>query len=151
MRCPVPVLVLLLLLAALVLPVSAADTNRIGYLSLDGVSIELQGPDARIEVDYALDPGMDMIILLFGKSDLQRKLEKALNFPSLRAGEVGLTHAVFTEIHAAENYGERAFWFPPHRFGITFPRVRVEAPGYSLSFTDARSIPRGFGYFGADS
>ena len=148
MRCTYPVLGLLLLLTCLALPVSAADTNRMGYLSLEGVRIQLHGADARIEVDYALDPGTSLVILLFGPGDLQRKLEKSLNFPSLKAEEVGLTRAVFTAEDAAENYGDRAYWFPAHRFGITFPRVKVEAPGYSLSYSEALSIPKGFGYFG---
>ncbi|MDD1668710.1 MAG: hypothetical protein LUO97_02815 [Methanomicrobiales archaeon] len=142
-----PVL-LLLLFAGLALPGSAADTNRVGYLSLDGVRIELHDSAARIDVDYTLDPGMGVIIMFLGTGDLQRKVERALNFPSLQAGEVGLGHAVFTAEDAAESYGDRAFWFPAHSFGVTFPRVEVAAPGYSLFYTDARAIPKGFGYFG---
>jgi hypothetical protein len=150
MRCFFPVLVLPLLLlpAALAIPVTAADTNRVGYLSLDGVSIELHGAGATIGVDYTLDPGMGVIILLLGTGDLQRKIERALNFPSLKAGEVGLSHAVFTVDDAAESYGDQAYWFPAHSFGVTFPRVTIAAPGYSLSYLDAREIPKGFGYFG---
>jgi hypothetical protein len=148
MRCLFPVLVLLLLLAGLALPVTAAGTNRMGYLSLEGVSIELHGTDARIVVDYALDPGTSLVILLFGSGDLQRKLEQALNFPSPQVEEMSLTRAVFTEEHAAESYGDRAYWFPAHRFGATFPLVKVEAPGYFLSFAKADATPKGFGYFG---
>jgi hypothetical protein len=140
-------LVLGLLLPALSLPALAADENRVGYLSLEGVSIELQGPEARIEVDYTLDPGMQLILLLLGTGDLQRKLERSLNFPSLKAEEVGPTRAVFTLEDATADYGDRAYWFPPHSFGATFPRVTVEAPGYSQSYTRTRSIPKGFGYF----
>jgi hypothetical protein len=147
MRPFFPVLVLLLL-AGLAIPAAAADTNRVGYLSIDAVEIELHDADARIEVDYTLDPGMHLMFFLFGTGDLQRKLEKALNFPSLRAEEVGLTGAVFTVEGAAENYGDRAYWFPAHSFGTTIPEVRIEAPGYSLSYSGARSIPKGFGYFG---
>jgi hypothetical protein len=139
---------LLLLLAGLAIPAAAADTNRVGYLSLEGVGIELHNADARIQVDYTLDPGMQLMIIFLGTGDLQRKLEKSLNFPSLKAEEVGLTRAVFTAEGAAENYGEHAYWFPAHSFGATFPWVKVEAPGYSLSYTGARSIPKGFGYFG---
>jgi hypothetical protein len=138
----------LLLLAGLAIPVSAADTNRMGYLTIEGVTIGLHDTGARIEVTYTTDPGMHLIFLLFGTGDLQRKLEKALSFPSLKAEEVGLDHAVFTAEDAAEYYGDRAYWFPAHSFGITFPLVKVEAPGYSLSYTRASSIPKGFGYFG---
>lgn len=147
MRWPFPIL-LVLLLTGLALPVCAAGPGRIGYVSFDEVSIELTNEKARVEVDYTLDPGMSLVILLFGGGDLQRKLEKALNFPSTRAGEVGLTRAVFFVDDAAENYGDGAYWFPPHPFGVTFPEVRVEAPGYTLEFAMASAIPAGFGYFG---
>jgi len=143
-----PLVLLLLILAGFAIPVTAADPNRMGYLSLDGVSIELHDADARIVVEYTVDPGMHLIILLLGTGDLQRKLEKALNYPGLKAGEVGLNRSVFTVEDMAESYGDRAYWFPAHDFGATFPRLTVEAPGYSLSYTNASSIPRGFGYFG---
>jgi hypothetical protein len=146
MRWSLPVL-LALLLAGLVFPVLAAGGNRMGYLSFEEVRIGLQGERARIEVDYTLDPGISLIILLFGSADLQRKIERSLNFPSAKPEEVGLSHAVFTVDHAAENYGEQAYWFPAHSFGVTFPRVEVRAPGYFLTFTMARGTTE-FGYFG---
>jgi hypothetical protein len=144
-----PLLMFLLLLSiGLTAPVLAIDSGKIGYVSFEQVRIQLHDADARVEVDYTLDPGMNVIVLLFGMGDLQKKVEKALNFPSLKAGEVGLSHAVFTVNGISENYGDRAYWFPPHSFGVTFPLVKVNAPGYSLSNTKARAIPRGFGYFG---
>ncbi|HMK15497.1 MAG TPA: hypothetical protein VK450_01115 [Methanomicrobiales archaeon] len=150
---PFPVVLALLLLAAgLALPVSAAeanraDTNRVGYVSIEGVSISLHGSEARIGVDYTIDPGMHLIFLLFGTGDLQRKIEKALNYPSLKAGELGSGHAVFTLEGAADCSPDGACWFTAHRFGATIPRVEITAPGYSLSYTRAGSIPKGFGYF----
>jgi hypothetical protein len=137
-----------LLLAGLALPALASEGNRIGYVSFDEVRIGLENERARIEVDYTLDPGMGLIIILFGGADLEKKVERSLNFPAARVAEVGLSHAVFTVDHAAENYGGRAYWFPAHSFGVTFPRVRVEAPGFSLYFAGTRVIPRDFGYFG---
>jgi len=147
MRRP-PLVFLALLVAVLALPAFAAEYNRMGYLSLEGVSIELHGADARIVVDYTLDPGLPLVIFLFGSGDLQRKLEKALNFSSLKPEEVGLTRAVFTAEYAAESYGNQAYWFPAHHFGATFPLVRVKAPGYSLTYTGVQSTPNGFGFFG---
>jgi hypothetical protein len=144
-----PLLVLLVLLSiGLAAPVLAIDADKIGYISFEQVRIQLHDADARIEVDYTLDPGMNVIILLFGVGDLQKKVEKALNFPSLKAEGVGLSHAAFIVNGASEDYGNRAYWFPAHGFGVTFPLVKVNAPGYSLSYTRAREIPRGFGYFG---
>jgi len=147
MRWPLRVL-LILLLIGLVLPVLAIEGNKIGYVSFEQVRIQLHDADARVEVDYTLDPGMNLIILLFGSGDLQRKIERALNFPSLKAEEVGLSHGVFTAYGVSENYGDRAYWSPPHSFGVTFPQVKVYAPGYSMAFTRVRAIPKGFGYFG---
>jgi hypothetical protein len=145
-----PLLVLLpLLLAGLILPVLAADGNKIGYVSFEQVTIQLNDGNARVDVDYTLDPGMQVIVLLFGAGDLGKKVERSLNFPSAKAGEIGISHAVFTVENAAEDYGDRAYWFPAHSFGVTFPRVKVKAPGYSMSFARARAIPKGFGYFGA--
>ena len=150
MRYLLPVL-LSLLIAGLVLPVSAVEPNRLGYVTFDQVTITLHDGNARVEVDYTLDPGMNLVILLFGKADLENRIEKALNFPSARAEEVGLTRAVFTVKGASEDYGNRAYWFGPHRFGVTFPAVRVEAPGSSVTSTWAKDIPKGFGYFGDES
>lgn len=147
MRWPLPVL-LGLLLVILASPVLAADGHRIGYVNFEQVRIGLTNEKARVEVDYTLDPGMKLVLLLFGYGDLEKKLERALNFPSLKAEEVGLSHAIFTVEDAAENYGDRVYFFPAHTFGVTFPRVMVEAPGHSLSFARTRTIQRGFGYFG---
>ncbi|MDD1663970.1 MAG: hypothetical protein LUQ32_01320 [Methanomicrobiales archaeon] len=147
MRWPLRVL-LVLLLIGLALPVLAIDGNKIGYISFEQVRIQLHNGNARVEVDYTLDPGMNLIILLFGVGDLEKKVERSLNFPSLKAEEVGPSHAIFTVEGASENYGDRTYWFPAHSFGITFPQVKVKAPGYSVSYTRARAIPKGFGYFG---
>jgi hypothetical protein len=147
MRCLLPLLVLLLF-ASLVLPVSAADPNRIGYVAFNQVTIALHDGNARVEVDYTLDAGMPLVVLIFGRADLENKIEKALNFPSAKAEEVGLTHAVFTVAGAAEDYGNRAYWFGSHKFGVTFPIVRIEAPGSSITYSWAKGIPKGFGYFG---
>ena len=149
MRWPLPeLLVFLLLLIGLVHPVLAGDGSKIGYVSFEEARIQLQDGKARVEVDYTLDPGMPLIVVLFGSGDLQKKVERSLNFPSLKAEEVGSSHAVFTVDDVSDNYGDRAYWFRPHSFGVTFPQVKVNAPGYSLSYTRARAIPRGFGYFG---
>lgn len=147
MRWPLRVLFLLLLIG-LVLPVLAIDENRIGYVSFEQARIQLQDGNARVEVDYALDPGMPLIILLFGAGDLQKKVERSLNFPSLKAEEVGLSRAVFTVDDVSENYGNRAYWFPPHTFGVTFPQVKVIAPGFTKAYTGVSAIPKGFGFFG---
>jgi len=148
MRWLLPVLLsLLFLLPALAVPVFAADGSRIGYVSFDRVQIQLADGNARIDVDYSLDPGMPLIVMLFGGGDLQKKIERALNFPSLRPDEVGLTHAVFTAEGASQDYGNGAFWFPAHGFDATFPLVQVNAPGYSMTYRDADSVPEGFGYF----
>jgi len=112
------------------------------------VSIRLTNGTARAEVDYSLDPGMDLIILLFGVGDLQKKLESSLNYPSLKAEEVGLSRAVFIVPGAAEDDGNGAYWFPAHRFGVTFPLVEVRAPGQSLTFTGVQTITKEFGFFG---
>jgi hypothetical protein len=148
MRWPLPVLVVFLLLIGLVPPVCAGDGSRIGYISFGEARIQLQDGNARVEVDYALDPGMPLLIVLFGSGDLQKKVERSLNFPSMKAEEVGLTRAVFTVNDASENYGDRAYWFPAHTFGVTFPQVTVKAPGYSMFYQKLRAIPKGFGYFG---
>jgi hypothetical protein len=147
MRWPLRIL-LVLLLIGLALPVLAIDENKIGYISFEQVRIQLHDGNARVEVDYTLDPGMNLIILLFGVGDLEKKVERSLNFPSLKAEEVGPSHAAFTVEGASENYGDRAYWFPTHSFGVTFPQVKVNAPGYTMTFTWVHAIPRGFGYFG---
>jgi hypothetical protein len=139
---------LVFLSIGLATPALAIDAGKIGYISFERVRIQLNDRNARVEVDYTLDPGMNVIIILFGVGDLQKKVERSLNFPSAKAMEVGLSRAIFTVDNAAENYGNRAYWFPAHCFGVTFPRVKVIAPGYSLSFTRAGAIPKGFGYFG---
>ncbi len=147
MGWPLRVLFLLLLIG-LVLPVLAIEGNKIGYVTFEQVRIQLQNGNARVDVDYTVDPGMNLIIALFGVGDLQKKVEKALNFPALKADEVGLTHAVFTVEGASENYGDRAYWFPAHSFGVTFPQVKVNAPGYTMSFLRHMPYRKGSGTSG---
>jgi hypothetical protein len=148
MRWPLPVLLGLLLFCLVQPAAAAAEANKIGYVSFQAARIELRDGTARVEVDYTLDPGMPLIILLFGSGDLQKKVERALNFPSAKADEVGLSRAVFTLTGASESYGDRAYWFAPHTFGVTFPDVEVKAPGFTMEYPKARAIPKGFGYFG---
>ncbi len=145
-RCR-PLLLALLVLSATAFPVLAAGENRIGYVSFEEARIQLRGGDARIEVDYTVDPGMGLIILLFGSGDLQKKVERSLNFPEARAVEVGLSHAVFLVDRVSEDYGNQAYWFPAHTFGVTFPLVEVSAPGFFQDFTEIRTFEKGFGYF----
>jgi hypothetical protein len=91
---------------------------------------------------------MRLVIILFGSGDLQKKLEKALNFPSMEAEEVGLSRAVFSVEDVSESYRDGAYWFRPHLFGVVFPEVKVLAPGYSMDYAMISAIPAGFGYFG---
>ena len=88
MRWPFPLL-LALLLAGLAFPALAADGNKIGYVSFREVSLSLHDRNARVDIDYTLDPGMDLVVIIFGAGDLEKKLERSLNFPMLRIEDVG--------------------------------------------------------------
>lgn len=137
---------LVLVLMALVLPAAAAGSNE-GYLGVDQVAITLDGADARIRMDYHLDGGMRFVIFFMGTGDLEKKVERVLNFPGARIEEIDTSHAVLRVEDVAVDYGDGTYWFPEHRFGLTVPLVTVKIPGYTHSFRNILLTPRGIGYY----
>ncbi|NTU99929.1 MAG: hypothetical protein HGA55_02250, partial [Methanoregulaceae archaeon] len=72
--------VCLIILATAVIPASAANNDKYGYITIEEVNITLEGSKATIIVDYTLDEPTRVIVLLLGKQDLKNRLLTVLNY-----------------------------------------------------------------------
>ncbi len=144
----ISIAVILLLLCGMTAPVCAADTSRYSYIMVESVEIDLNNKQAEIQVSYEIDDGIELVVVLLGKSDLKKKLKTVLAFDEIRFQEVELDHAVLLIEDASFDYGDGSYWFPEHRFGIMIPELTVKSPQTERTFEMTDEFPKGMGYFG---
>ncbi len=149
MRWAAPV-VILMLFAVLAAPAFAADDPaRYSYISVESISINLAKEHAVVTVDYTIDDGISLLVMLLGKSDLKKKVLEVLDFENARVQRIDLDSAVIIVSNASEDYGENTYWFPAHTFNVQVPALTVTTPQETRSFENAQEIPNGVGYFAA--
>jgi hypothetical protein len=144
----VPCLLCALILVACATPVAAAAPNQFSYITVTNCSIQLCDDDAVIGLNYSIDPGIEFLVHLLGKSDLKWKLGTIIGYPDARYQTIGMDHATIHVNDASQNYGDGSYWFPAHTFGIEVPEVTIVSPQTSRSYTMAQTV-QGMGYFGA--
>ncbi|NLX49831.1 MAG: hypothetical protein GXY82_08190 [Methanospirillum sp.] len=138
------ILVLLLLAGA----GAAADTNRYSYLQFDRVEIALSEEQARVSVEYRIDPGIRPLVAIFGRGDLHRKVRRMMGFEDAKVLSLSLDRAELLVEAASSNYGDGSFWFPAHTFGVVVPSLAVSSPQSTREFNQTDTFPRGMGHFG---
>ncbi|MDN7023517.1 hypothetical protein FGU65_01140 [Methanoculleus sp. FWC-SCC1] len=149
MRWAAPVIVLMLL-AVLAAPAFANDDSaRYSYISIENVSINLAEEHAVVTVDYTIDDGISLLVMLLGKSDLRRKVLEVLDFENARVQRLDLNRAVVIVSNASDDYGGGTYWFPKHTFTVQIPDLTVTTPQETRRFTHVREVPGGIGYFAA--
>jgi hypothetical protein len=141
--------VILLLICGMAAPACAADTSRYSYIMVESVEIDLNNDQATVQVSYEIDDGIELVVVLLGKSDLKNKLETILAFDEISFQEVELDHAVLIIEDASFDYGDGSYWFPEHTFGIMIPKLTVKSPQTERTFEMTDEFPKGMGYFGA--
>lgn len=137
----------LLFILCLVIPVSAANEERYGYIKVQDVTVRLDNGTAAIHVNYTVDEGTRFIFFLLGKQDLRNKLLKILNYDDAQMTHIDLSSADFTVNDAAFSYGNGIYWYPSHEFNVAIPNLTIQTPQVTRNFTMAKAFPAGMGFF----
>lgn len=138
--------VCIIFLAAAVIPASAAN-DKYGYITIESVDINLDGPKATITVDYTLDEPTRVIVLLLGKQDLKNRLLTVLNYDDAEVKSIDLNRAELVVDDVSYSYGRGVYWFPEHVFNVIVPTLRVTTPQVVREYSSVEGIPNGIGYF----
>jgi len=146
MRAGSIALILIILIAGAA-PVSAAEDERYGYLTISDISISLDNGTANIQVNYTVDEGTRFIFFLFGKQDLKKKLLKILNYDDAKMKNIDLSSAEFTVDDASVSYGDGIYWYPAHAFNVVIPNLTIRSPQVTKNFSMVKEFPAGIGYF----
>ncbi|TAJ44657.1 hypothetical protein [Methanofollis fontis] len=137
---------LLLILSVVVAPAAATD-GRYSYITVTSVDVALENENATVTLTYTIDEGIQILVHFLGMSDLRTKVIDIANFKNAEILEIDMEHAVLLVPGAGLDYGEGAYWFPKHEFGVAVPVLTVTSPQDSRTFTNTTDFPRGMGYF----
>ncbi len=132
---------------SLLIPVTAVNEEKYGYITIRDMTVTLDKGMAHINVHYTLDEPTRLIVLLLGKQDLKNRLLRVLNYDDAEFVHIGLDEARLIVRDVSYNYGRGVYWFPAHRFNIMIPSLQVITPQTTRVFTATREIPNGIGYF----
>ncbi len=140
----------LLILALSCMPVAAYETdNRYSYITFDTVDIALDGADAVVTVNYSIDTGVQVLVMLLGNHDLRTKVLRSMNFEDARIQYADLEKAILTVDGVSFDYGDGSYWFPRHSFMVTVPKLTIQTPQSARQFFMINEMEEGFGYFAA--
>ncbi|MFW5638450.1 MAG: hypothetical protein ACOCG4_04215 [Methanoculleus sp.] len=139
--------VVLMLIAVLAAPAAAGSDERYSYITVENVTVRLLEEDAVVTINYQIDSGIGLLVLLLGKSDLRQKVLDVLNFEGARVQTVDLEHAVVHVKNASNDYGRGSYWFPEHRFGVVVPSLTIVTPHDTKHYEKVSEITGGLGYF----
>ena len=140
--------VVLMLLSALIVPaVAENDDEKYSYITVKDVTIHLVKEQAVITMNYKIDDGVGLLVLLLGKSDLKRKVLDILNFNDAEVQRIDLEHAVVLVNNASDDYGRGSYWFPAHRFEVVVPSLTVITPQDVKYYENVSEFSEGLGYF----
>ncbi|WP_292520724.1 hypothetical protein [Methanoculleus sp.] len=137
----------LMLISALIVPVAAGGEGRYSYITVKDVTIQLEKGDALITMNYTIDGGIGLLVLLLGKADLKQKALNVLNFNDARVERLDLARIEVYVDNASEDYGQGSYWFPAHRFGVTIPSLTIITPQDTRHYENISDFPEGLGYF----
>ncbi|MDD4483602.1 MAG: hypothetical protein PHD55_04455 [Methanoregula sp.] len=145
-RCAVALLCLVLA-GLFMVPVSAANDERYGYITVESVQVQLQNDTALVDVHYSVDEGTRIIFFLMGKQDLKNKLLKILNYDDAQVQHLDLSSAEMIVQEASYSYGSGIYWYPSHQFNVVVPKLTVISPQVERTYTNTNVFPEGVGYF----
>ena len=86
-------LLLVLLMNAMIVPVLAANGERYSYITVKEVNITVENERAVIEIDYSIDEGIRLLVMLLGTGDLKSKVLKIVNYEDARIQDITLERA----------------------------------------------------------
>ncbi len=136
-----------MLIGAVVAPVTAVNEERYSYITVESITIHLVDERAVITIDYAIDDGIRLLVLLLGKSDLKDKVLQILDYPDATVYRADLDRAIVFVDNASYDYGSGSYWFPTHRFKVLVPSLTVITPQDVRFYKNVQEFPNGIGYF----
>lgn len=139
--------VALMLVAALALPAMAAGEERHSYITVKDITVRLEGADAAVTMNYAIDEGIGFLVLLLGKSDLKQKTLDILNFNNATVQYLDLERIEVRVKDVSTDYGQGTYWFPAHGFGVVVPSLTIITARDIKHYENVSEFPDGFGYF----
>ena len=139
--------VLVVMLAAMAMPVHAVNDDKYGYITIQNVDIILEKGKANINVQYSLDEPTRIIVLLLGKQDLKSRILKVLNYDDAQVTSIDMNRAELVVEDVSYNYGRGIYWFPSHDFNVLIPTLRITTPQTSREYLSTSELPNGIGYF----
>ncbi|MCX6694562.1 MAG: hypothetical protein NT074_08485 [Methanomicrobiales archaeon] len=142
---------ILILVVASIAPAAAVPGDRYSYLTVNEVVVTLERGDAYIRVNYTIDEGARVILLLLGTQDIKGKILKILNFEDAELRSIDTTSAEVFVPDISYNYGRGVFWFPEHSFNIVIPHLTIISPQTSRELWVTSVFPEGMGYFAGDN
>lgn len=140
-------LVLVVLLGFCTYPAMAATDERYSYITVKNISINFENEHATITIDYSIDGGIQLLVMLLGKSDLKKKVVSAVNYEDADVQEIDLERAVIFVKRAAYDYGDGAYWYPVHQFNVVTPALTIITPQNVRYYERVNATPTGIGYF----
>ncbi|WP_265581802.1 hypothetical protein [Methanofollis aquaemaris] len=139
-----------LCLAAFAVPATAtenASEYRYGYITVQSVEIDLVNEDATVNVTYAVDDGVQVLVHFLGMSDLRTKITEAANFQNATIEEIGMDHAVLAVNGVARSFDDGTFRFYEHDFLVSVPQLTVKSPQEQRVYYNTTRLPASIGYF----
>lgn len=139
--------VALMLLSALIVPAMAEGEERYSYITVQNITVRLENEDAFVTMNYTVDGGIRLLVLLLGKSDLKQKALSILNFNDTEVRRLDLDRIDVRVNNVSDDYGRGSYWFPAHRFSVIVPSLTVITPQDVRHYENVSEIPDGLGYF----
>jgi hypothetical protein len=139
--------VALMLLSALIPPAIAEGEERYSYIAVRDITVRLENEDAFVTMNYTVDGGIRLLVLLLGKSDLKQKALNILNFNDTEVRYLDLDRIEVRVNNVSDDYGRGSYWFPAHRFGVVVPSITIITPQDVRYYENVSEIPDGLGYF----
>lgn len=136
-----------ILLSSAITGTANADTPR--YLHVNTITMELDGPDATISVDYELDIIARLYVLFLGSGNIEPAIiELFEDFEDVRVVSIRDDHAVVKAMNVSHEDQEGAgglYFHDSHSLGTTVDTfVLVFPSGVSRTFTDVSATPNTF-------
>ena len=136
-------------------PVMLNGENNYGYLHVNSVQINLKNTDADIIVTYDIDPWLSVLVSVFGKDDLKKRVLGLLQYPEAGYSNQVITfqyldtrRAVLHVTNAALDNQDNSYWYRAHTFGCTIPNLYFLISDTDVrSFTNVKEMSKGIGYF----
>ena len=129
--------------------------NNYGYLAVQSVTYKLDNLEADITVKYTIEPWISVLVFLFGKQDLKKRIQELLHYPEPGYNQevtfqyVGINKAVLHVTNVSVENQNDSYWLRKHSFGCHIPLLTFIIPNTddNKTFENIDKMSKGFAYF----